>query len=207
LILWQLETGEQIRRFQGHNNWVWSVDFSPDGKFVVSGSDDGSLMLWDTTIDDNPGTLENEQIVHRFIGHTDSVRSVVVSPDGRRILSGSNDNSLILWNVAHDSPAFGQIIRRFEGHTDNVRAAAFSPDGQEILSGSDDRTMIQWQMFTGQRLWTYQGHSQGITSVVFSPDGRSPCLARLIAVYVYGTSMNRYRAMQGLSSGFARTAT
>jgi WD40 repeat protein len=177
LIVWDVNTGLPIRQFLGHRDWVWSVAFSPDGKYIVSGSDDHSLILWNVMIEDDPETEVNDEIIHRLVGHTDSVRSVAFSPDGRRVLSGSNDNSLILWNMAQDSPTFGQIIRRFEGHTDNVRSVAFSPDGQEILSGSDDRTIIQWQMFTGQRIRTYTGHLQGVTSVVFGPSARHVALS------------------------------
>ncbi|MDX2256123.1 MAG: hypothetical protein NW214_11450 [Pseudanabaenaceae cyanobacterium bins.39] len=75
--------------FQGHEDIVNSVAFSPDGKSIVSGSDDKTLRLWD---------LQGNQIGQPFQGHEDSVWSVAFSPDGKSIVSGSSDNTLRLWH-------------------------------------------------------------------------------------------------------------
>ena len=79
--------------------------------------------------------------LRRFIGHNDDVVSVAFSPDGRTALSGSDDNTLILWDVAS-----GSELRRFTGHRDDVWSVAFSPDGRTALSGSGDETLILWQV-------------------------------------------------------------
>src|SRR5258708_789492 len=68
-------------------------------------------------------------------GHIATVRSVAFSPDGKQILTGSNDYTARLWDAAT-----GKSIRTFFGHTTNVTSVAFSPDGKEVLTGSDDYT-------------------------------------------------------------------
>jgi WD40 repeat protein len=79
------------------------------------------------------------------IAHTASVTSVAFSPDGARVLSGSRDNTLKLFDAAT-----GALIRTFEGHLDTVHSVAFSPDGSSVLSGSWDKTVKLWDAATGR---------------------------------------------------------
>ncbi|MBZ0280692.1 MAG: TIR domain-containing protein, partial [Anaerolineae bacterium] len=102
-----------------------------------------------------------------FEGHTGSVGSVAFSPDGRFALSGSSDNTLILWNVAS-----GEIIRRFEGHSGSVYSVAFSPDGRFALSGSADNSLVLWDVASGVLIHRFEEHTSWVNSVTFSPDGR-----------------------------------
>ena len=106
----------------------------------------------------------------RLQGHTRSVMAVAFSPDGRRIVSGSKDNTLRLWDAATGKP----IGAPLQGQTNTVWSVAFSPDGRRIVSGSDDYTMRLWDAATGKPIGSpRQGHTAGVLSVVFSPDGRS----------------------------------
>jgi WD40 repeat protein len=75
----------------GHENSVWSVSFSPDGRRIVSGSSDNTIRIWDAS------TME--QIGSPLTGHEDWVRSVSFSPDERRIASGSGDNTIRIWDA------------------------------------------------------------------------------------------------------------
>ncbi|HEX3146520.1 MAG TPA: TIR domain-containing protein [Gemmataceae bacterium] len=101
------------------------------------------------------------------LGHTDSVRSVAFSPDGRQALSGSSDKTVRLWEVST-----GACVRVLEGHTESVYSVAWSPDGRQALSGSWDTTVRLWDLGTGQCVRVLEGHTDGVFSVAWSPDGR-----------------------------------
>jgi small GTP-binding protein len=93
--------------------------------------------------------------------------SVAFSPDGKRIISGSYDKTIRLWDIDK-----GQCLQVFEGHTDSITSVAFSPDGNRIISGSRDRTIRLWDVTKGQHLQVFKDHTYSITSVAFSPDGK-----------------------------------
>ncbi|KAJ5253778.1 WD40 repeat-like protein [Penicillium chrysogenum] len=100
-------------------------------------------------------------------GHSNSVLSVAFSPDGQRIVSGSYDNTIKLWDAQT-----GSELRTLEGHSFSVFSVAFSPDGQSIVSGSYDNTIKLWDAQTGSELRTLEGSSNSVLSVAFSPDGQ-----------------------------------
>jgi DNA-binding beta-propeller fold protein YncE len=100
-------------------------------------------------------------------GHASDVRSVAFSPDGKRLVSGSWDQTLKVWDVQT-----GQEALTLKGHTAFITSVAFSPDGKCVVSGSYDKTLNVWDTQTGQQTLTLKGHTGSVSSVAFSPDGK-----------------------------------
>ena len=107
-----------------------------------------------------------------LIGHTGPVSAVAFAPDGKRVLTGSYDNTARLWDAAT-----GAAVATLEGHSGYVLAVAFSPDGKRVLTGSDDNTARLWDAATGAVVATLEGHTRSSrpsasrpTASAFSPD-------------------------------------
>jgi WD40 repeat protein len=104
--------------------------------------------------------------LNTLYGNSGYVISVAFSPDGTRIISGSYDNTIKIWNANT-----GECIKTLEGHSNTVQSVAYSPDGTKIISGSYDKTIKIWDANTGQCLKTLEGHSERVNSVAFNLDG------------------------------------
>ena len=131
--------------------------FSPDGKFVASGSDDHAICIWD---------VEMGQIAAGPFEDQDEINSIAFSPDGKRVVSGSGE--IRIWDIET-----GQILPiSFTGHRDRVYSVAFSPDGQHVASGSYNTPIRVWDIHTGQiAAGPLEGHRGSIYCIAFSPDG------------------------------------
>jgi WD40 repeat protein/class 3 adenylate cyclase/two-component SAPR family response regulator len=197
--LWDIQTGKEIRRFIGTNAFVNGVEFSPDGRYVVSAGNDG-ILLWDA---------QTGQEIRKF----SEIRAyrAVFSPDGNYILTSagvSPDGKVRLWDVSTGhviqeyqsgigemtsvdlSPdgkyilaggdsimhlwdaQTGEELRQFIGHTGGIYTAIFSPDGRYIATASPDNTARLWDVQTGQEIRRFTGHAAGVEAVAFSPDGK-----------------------------------
>jgi len=152
--LWDMHTGEPLRTFTNHPSHVNSVEFSPDGRNILSTSK--QMHLWNA---------ESGKLL-RVFGGSIYPHDAVFSPDGRHILSGNSDNTVRVW----DSKT-GKLQRTLTGHTNYVYAVAFSPAGNHFVSGSQDKTLILWDITTGRPISKMRGHSGAVNSVTFSPDG------------------------------------
>ncbi|WP_054464996.1 TIR domain-containing protein [Planktothricoides sp. SR001] len=151
-----LQVTHERNLFKGHEDYVWSVAISPDGKIIVSGSGDGTIRLWDINSGSDLAVRNLES----------SVNSVAFSPDGSKIVSGSGDGTIRLWDIKSRSE-----LAVFKGHEDYIFSVAFSPDGSKIVSGSGDGTIRLWDIKSRSELAVFKGHEDYISSVAFSPDG------------------------------------
>ncbi|KAG0300129.1 hypothetical protein BGZ98_009428, partial [Dissophora globulifera] len=143
--------------------------YSLDGKTCVFGLENGEISVYDTATWAKINTLQ---------GHTEAVNCIVYSPDGQQIASGSDDDTVQLWD-AHTG-SFDRTVRLWdvatgesgpilEGHTDGVRSVKYSSNGQQIASGSWDETVRLWDAQTGEPASILNDHSGPVLSLAYSP--------------------------------------
>lgn len=164
LILWDLSTGDCIRRFGDRGEPVNGAEFVFDGHYVLAvGPSPGfqhpvrkthfKLHLWETA---------TGRCARTFAGHTSNVWSVSVTADGTRALSTSADKTIRLWDVST-----GDCIRVFPDVPD-IFGTIISPDGQYALSGR----LRLWDLASGKTVRTFERQSRGVVAVRFSVDGQ-----------------------------------
>jgi RNA polymerase sigma factor (sigma-70 family) len=130
--LWDIATGQEVRTFPGHQNWVNAVAFFPDGQRLISGSADRTIRLWDLT---------TGQEVRRWQGDPKGVSCLVLSRDGKTLFSGGGDQTIRLWEAAT-----GKELHRLAGHPSAVAVLALSPDGTTLASGGQDGSILLWKL-------------------------------------------------------------
>ncbi|ORX43103.1 WD40 repeat-like protein [Piromyces finnis] len=138
----------------GHSDEVWNVCFSPNGKYLASGSKDSTTIIWDTT---------SFQLKYRLYGHTDAISNMYWSPDGTQLLTCSNDKTIKLWDIINES-----LIHTYEEHTEGVTSCAWLPCGTKFVSGSLDKCLYLWNV-DGKILHQYP--SSRVTDIAISKDG------------------------------------
>jgi WD40 repeat protein len=161
----QRESGPNRQKMEavvqiGHLDEVFSGAISPDGRYLLSGSLDTTMKLWE---------ISTGREIRTFKGHPESVNAVAFSPDGQLALSGSG-KAVRLWDIFT-----GRGIRTFAEHPDTVKSASFSPDGRLVLVGCG-RTVKLWDVSTGQDLKTYTRRKyrrpEMYSPAAFSSNGR-----------------------------------
>ncbi len=143
---------------RGHKNTVLSARFSPDGKLVVTASDDRTARIWQTA---------TGRTITILRGHTDSVSDAALSPDGKLVVTASFDGTARVWEVRS-----GRSVAIFRAHKGPVNRAAFSPDGRLVVTASDDDTARVWNARTARSVAVLRGHTGRVNSAAFSPNGR-----------------------------------
>jgi WD40 repeat protein len=106
-------------------------------------------------------------LLRTLAGHSGPVSAVAVTPEGRLAVSGSDDKTLKVWDLAT-----GAEVRTLAGHDHVVCAVAVTPDGRLAVSGSYDKTLKVWDLATGAELLTLAGHAHAVTAAALAPDGR-----------------------------------
>ena len=162
---------------------VWSMDFSRDGRLLVSGHADGTIQFW-PGLATSPRSGDDSQSPLRILsGHTDAVPAIALSPDDKYMVSGGLDHVIKLWDVQS-----AKVVRQFESLPGLVDQVAFSPDGQLLLAASSGRDRLAvYSVDHDSPLWKSANHSIG----EFAPDSKS------IAVAGHGTPLEILQARSG----------
>ncbi len=157
LHLWEVPHGQLYFTLKGHTDKINALAFTPNGKILASGSDDGTIRLWDAST----GT----QMLSLSSGKT---RALAFSMDGKILASISNPVQIQLWDIA-----IGRQLTFLKGQNGSANVLAFSADNRILASGSKDGAIRLWDIATGNKISTFKGHPDRIKALTFSPNGKT----------------------------------
>ena len=176
--LWNTETGDELvipvldaLPLGMHDNppKILELAFSPDGRWLVSGTTEGEIRMWDVATGEALVVFAEptEQ------GNLGRISAVAFSPD-RALLAAATQNQIHLWDVrtGHKRSSIRIVYKRGRvTFHDSPKSLVFSPDGAILVSGHTNGTIQLWDVKTGDRIAALDGHTQRIETLKFSPDG------------------------------------
>ena len=156
IILWDAVSENYWKTLGGHSDAITCLSYSPDGLFVISGSNDSTAVLWD---------IKNHKEIHRLAGHTNRICAVSFSPDGKKVVTSSYDKTAKIWDVAT-----GNELLTLKGNKSYIVSMAFSKDGSKLLTGGSDGIVMFWDVNSGTPITSYKQHTKDIQYIAFSAD-------------------------------------
>jgi WD40 repeat protein/serine/threonine protein kinase len=141
-----------------HQDAVWAVAISRDGKRLASGGADKRIHIWD---------IETHRLRQTLEGHQAGVRSLAFSPDGRQLISGGFNGELRRWDLETAA-----CVSEFAGHAQEITAVVFTLDGSRVLSTSRDKTLRVWDVASSEELFRMEDPKSPVWSVALFPDGK-----------------------------------
>ena len=202
--LWTNAVGAKNKTLKCHPSPIRSVDFSCDGKLLLTGSNDKTIKIFEL--------YPKHKFLSTYKGHSNWVRCARFSPDNRLIGSCGDDNAVIIFDIEQKSVKYrfldhssnvnscrfspdgtiiasagddgkiklfdirmGRLIQHYDAHNDKINCISYHQSGNYIISGSDDSTIKIWDLKMGQILYTVHGHRGKVKSVNFNIDGDYFC--------------------------------
>lgn len=159
----------EVVTYPGHQHRVYGAAFSPDGKIAATCGADRTIQLWDAATGLHRQTLRPRPATADLpvTGHQEDENCVRFSPDGRLLVSGGEDGSVRLWNLADGTWQPLQPPHRRE-----VLSVDFSRDGRWIMTASVDKVVRLWDVANAYASVDFTGHSNAVQCAIFSPDAR-----------------------------------
>lgn len=172
---WVLESASGALAFtlKGHTGYVQCESYSPDGRWIVTGAQDSTAILWDAS---------NGNPIRRFVGHQGVVASLAFSPDGKCLATLSYDHTARIWETAT-----GKLLHTLQGCSESAYRIQFSPDGKliSIVCWNDlfqPERIVLWSTETWKPVREIEGYA-----ICFSPDGRWVCVFKQATAFVYAS--------------------
>lgn len=159
--IYEIDTGKLARSLESHDGTIHSIAVSPDGKLIVSGSENKKITIW---------RFSDGKLLKTLRGFAGRVSTVSVTPSGRFIISGSGthisgskDTHINIWDLKS-----GELLKTLYGHKIYINSVKVTSDSQFIVSGSSDQTIKIWDIKTGNLVKNLLGHKDYVNSVAIS---------------------------------------
>ncbi|MGA7330077.1 MAG: caspase family protein [Rhodomicrobium sp.] len=182
--VWDLASGKTVRTIRGESalgnlGKIFAIALSPDGGWLAAGGDLGTSAGTGSGEDEKVQNIrlydfKSGKLVALLKGHTGIVRALAFSADGRKLISGSSDNTAIIWDIGVRSGfrvPEPRLLHRLEGHKADIYAVAFSPNGRRAVTGSFDKELRLWKVSDGSQIALMAGHGDKVMSLAVAPDG------------------------------------
>ncbi|EJF57795.1 WD40 repeat-like protein [Dichomitus squalens LYAD-421 SS1] len=168
IILWHTKRQEAVHKWESHGGIVLHLAFSPGSALLACSGGDGCITVRD---------MDGGEPLATLVGHTQAVHTVVWSPDGTKLASGSDDKTYLasgdvdhncrVWNVET-----GALHKPLVGHSGMVWTAVFDQEDNRIATASEDDSVRIWKVETGEELLALHEHGGSVGVVAFSDDGK-----------------------------------
>src|SRR5919202_1429968 len=169
-----LKTGRILRTLTRHSDSIYALCLSRDGQFLASGGRDRMLHVWNLHVATNYNSVSptsrtiGDGLTNTFTGHSDSINCIAMTPNGKMLVTGSEDSTIALCNLET-----GKILACLEEHEAGVKAIALTPDGKMLVSASADHTIKLWQLPKVKTpTHTLTGHSDWVKCLAITPDSK-----------------------------------
>ncbi|ELK17137.1 WD repeat-containing protein 69 [Pteropus alecto] len=166
--LWSVETGKCYHTFRGHTAEIVCLSFNPQSTVVATGSMDTTAKLWDIQNGEEVFTLTVHTTISALLqGHSAEIISLSFNTSGNRIITGSFDHTVTVWDAGT-----GRKVYILIGHCAEISSALFNWDCSLILTGSMDKTCMLWDATNGKCMITLTGHNDEILDSCFDYTGK-----------------------------------